>query len=595
MTLLQSFIQRRQSSAQLTAMQFKEHERWRRYTWEELYNLVEATAAGLSSLGVRKGDRVAIMANTRPEWMITDLATLGLGAITVPIYPNNTLDDVQFILNDSQTKVFVLENDAQLTKWQAIKSQCKSVEHVFFFNSKSLNPKENEPQNWLELLRLGRTHLKQNPQVFTESAQAITLEDSASILYTSGTTGQPKGVLLTHTQVMSELTDVFRVIPVNTDDMTLTFLPFSHVFGRIEAWGSIYAGYTLCFAESIEKIKTNLQEAQPTFMIAVPRIFEKLYTAIQTQTQNQPLKKKLFNRAVAVGREVSRILRDKGDVPPILLSEYSVYRRFLFDKVLSKLGGRFRFAVSGGAPLNPEVAEFFHAIGLSIFEGYGLTETTAGITFNDPLHYKLGTVGRALGDVELKIAEDGEILVRSKKVMKEYYKRPDLTSEVMTEDGFFKTGDIGEIDSDGFLKITDRKKDLIKTAGGKYVAPQRLEGLLKTHPFISNVLIHGDQKKYIVALITLNEAEVRAWAKERGIPNDDFKALSQSPEVYSVIRDAVASTNDHLASFESIKKFAILPADFTIETGELTPSLKVKRRFCDKKFAKEIDALYGVE
>jgi long-chain acyl-CoA synthetase len=366
------------------------------------------------------------------------------------------------------------------------------------------------------------------------------------------------------------------------------------VLGRIEIWGHAIIGHTLAFAESIEKLRDNLLEVKPTLMISVPRVFEKIYSGILSQAEVSPLRSRVFQWALSVGREISRCKIEKKSVPVDLALRYRVAKKLVFDAISERLGGRLRFAISGGAPLSPSIAEFFHSTGLLILEGYGLTETTAAIAVNTPFDYRFGTVGKPIGDVRFKIADDGEILVHSKKVMKEYHKNPDETARVL-RDGWFHTGDIGEISEDGYLRITDRKKDLLKTAGGKYVAPQRLEGLLKTNRFISQVHIHGDQRKYVVALVTLNMPEVEKFSAENGIPNQDPAKLVQHPKIRELARKAIAEANSHLASFESIKNFAILPSEFTIESGELTPSLKIKRKVVEQNYADLIQSLYGPE
>lgn len=574
MTILNHLIHRAEKNKNNTALQFKDNDKWVGYRWHEYFSLIETVAAALSHCGLLRGDRVAIISETRPEWIISDLAIMAMGGVTVPVYPNNLSSDVEFILNDSKATAIFLENYAQYEKWLSIRSNCPSVKHVIVF--KSGHEKTKEYISWIELLNMGREHLRASPKQVVDEMKKSQLSDVATILYTSGTTGRPKGVVLSHEQIMSELEDAFTLISVNENDKSLTFLPYSHVFGRVEAWGNVYAGYTLAFAESIDRIKANLSEIKPTFLVAVPRIFEKIYAGILTQLENNKTKQKIFLKAQEIGLQVSERLQAKKNLGPVLMLEYEAAKLLVFNKILKAMGGRLRFAISGGAPLSAEISRFFHGIGLLICEGYGLTETTAGITFNSPLDYKFGSVGKALKDVTITIAEDGEILVKSKKVMLEYYNNPKATSEVFFE-GKFRTGDIGHIDEDGFLFITDRKKDLIKTAGGKYVAPQKLENILKLSPYISNVLIHGDQKKYIIALVTLN-------AKYAELHNDQ--------EMYKTIKDFIAEANTQLASYESIKKFSILPQDFTVETGELTPSLKVKRRFCDQKFKKEIDDLY---
>lgn len=583
MTLLHHLLKRKTLSQNDVAIKYKDEGRWISVTWRDYFNLIAAAAAGLAELNLQRGDRVAIILETRPEWIIADLAILGLGAVTVPIYPNNLDEDVQFILNDIQAPVLILEVE-QLAKWERIKNQCPSVKHLIVIDDKRRKAKDG--QRWADLLQKGRALLTKQRQFYVDSAKATTLQDTATILYTSGTTGRPKGVVLTHEQIMSELVDVFSVLTVTSSDTSLSFLPYSHIFGRVEAWGSVYAGFVLAFAESVNKIRQNLKEVRPTFMVAVPRIFEKIHAEILSQVENSQIKRKIFELALATGQSFSEAVQKKKPLGFKLTLEYEIAKAMVFDKVLKTLGGRMRFAISGGAPLSAEITRFFHGLGLLICEGYGLTETTAGICFNTPGTYRFGSVGHPLADVKIKIAEDGEIWVKSKKVMKEYYKNAEATAEVFVtaeedmdpaNNKYFKTGDIGHFDEDGFLYITDRKKDLIKTAGGKYVAPQKLEGLLKLSPYISNVLIHGDQKKYIIALITVSP---------------QLREKSQEHETYNLIKNAVAEANTNLASFESIKKFAILPNDFTVETGELTPSLKVKRKYCDQKFKKEIDELY---
>ncbi len=573
-TLLHHLLKRKELSKNDFAIQFKDEGRWLRYRWSEYYSLIEAVGASLTKMGTQRGDHIAIISDNRPEWVIADLAILGLGAITVPVYTNSLNDDVLFIINDAKVKIVILEDATQLDKWIKIKASCPTVNEVIVLENKSEENRDHT--TWAELLTKGREQIAIHPRTFSDEANRSTLQDVATIVYTSGTTGRPKGVVLTHEQIMSELTDIFSMVSLNHEDTCLSFLPYSHILGRVEAWGNVYTGYVLAFAESIDKIKANLKEVKPTFIISVPRIFEKIYAGILAQVENSKVKQKLFQKALAIGLKVSAATQRNESLGVALTLEYALFKKIIFDNILNAMGGKLRFAVSGGAPLNSEIAKFFHGMGLLICEGYGLTETTAGVFFNSPLAYKFGTVGRPLGDVEVKIADDGEILVRSKKIMKEYYNNPEATREVFL-DGFFKTGDIGHLDKEGFLYITDRKKDLIKTAGGKYVAPQKLENLLKINPNISNVLIHGDQKKYIVALITLPSHLV---------------SMANDASTYSLVKDAVAEANASLASYESIKKFAILPLDFTVESGELTPSLKVKRKFCDQKYKKEIDELY---
>jgi len=587
--LIHHLVDRFETHPTGVAIRYKDKSRWHSYRWQDVFQVVNSLAAGLEQTNIKKGDRIAIMSETRPEWFLSDLAIMALGAVTVPIYPNLQTDDVSFILEDSDSRILILEDLEQYNRWLEIKAKHKDV-RVVVIDPDGL-PSSEDWISWASYLEKGRRDLINLKEKLIHLADQIELKDMATVPYTSGTTGQPKGVVLTHEQLVSELNDVFRIMPVTNKDSTLTFLPFAHILGRVEAWGAVVAGYTLAFAESIDRLKFNLQEVNPTFLIAVPRIFEKLYSAIISQAAGNPIKKIIFERALAVGKLYAQKIREGQPIPLTLTLEYRAHDELVFKQIREKLGGHLRFAVSGGAPLAAEIAEFFHGIGILIFEGYGLTETTAGICFNHPFKYRFGTVGTPLDNVQLKINDDGEVLVKSPKVMKEYFKNPQATSEAFHE-GFLKTGDIGEIDKDGFLKLTDRKKDLIKTAGGKYVAPQKLENLLKLNPLVSQVLIHGDQKPYIVALITVNKLAAEEMAKQRQLKDMTFEKLIESREVVTQIKNAVAEANSHLASFESIKKFQILPTDFTIESGELTPSLKVKRKVVESKFKALIDALH---
>jgi len=597
-TICHKFLETIRKQPERTAIMYKRGGNWSELTWAGYSEMVRTIAAGLQILGVRKGDRVAIYSNTRYEWAACDLAILGLGAVTVPIYQNNTPEDVAFILKDSEAKVLICETTSLLRRAQGHLKEIKTLEHsVIIERTVTSNEGGNAaiqlPMSHLsDLQGQGEIALKQSPSLYELAVRELSAEDSGTIVYTSGTTGQPKGVLHTHLQILSEVADSFPLLGVTVRDRSLTFLPFAHVLGRIEIWGHAFIGYTMAFAQSIDRLKDDLIDIKPSLIISVPRIFEKIHNGILAQAEISPLKNRVFKWAIGVGREISRYKVEKQPVPFDLALKYQVARRTVFNQITDRLGGNLRFAVCGGAPLSPAIAEFFHAAGLLILEGYGLTETLAAITVNTPFEYRFGTVGKAIGEVRLKIAEDGEILVQSKKVMKCYYNDPQGTEEAMLG-GWFHTGDIGEISSDGFLKITDRKKELIKTAGGKYVAPQRLEGFLKANRLISQVLIHGDQRKYIVALLTLNMDAVLAFAAENGLATKDHEALLENAKVKELVRQAVADANSHLSSFESIKNFAILPHDFTIESGELTPSLKVKRKVVENKYQALLNKLYG--
>lgn len=589
-TLAKCFLKMRDRDPKRAAVRVRQPSGWVDVPWDEYYRIIEQVAAGLLVLGVKPGDRVAIMSNTRYEWGCMDVAALAIGAAVVPIYQNNTLEDTEYILNDSTPLVFVAENRAILKQWRKIRENCPSVAKVVCFESD--DPQDPSLIHFDALTEMGRDFLTQKPSAVIERASQVRSNDMATLIYTSGTTGRPKGVVLNHEQGISEVSEAFPLCGVTEDDVSLSFLPYAHILGRIELWGHVYMGFTLAFGESIEKVRHNLQEIRPTILVAVPRIFEKVHAAIYTQMENQTVKRKLFDWAIGVGRQVSEHRLTRQLIPLPLLAQYEGAKKLVLSKIRDAFGGRLRFAISGGAPLHRDVSTFFHAAGVLILEGYGLTETTAAITVNTPFNYKFGSVGRPIGDVELKIAEDGEVLVRSKKVMKEYYKNPEATRETI-RDGWFHTGDIGEILPGGDLRITDRKKDLIKTAGGKYVAPQRLEGLLKLNPLVGHSLIHGDQKKYIVALIAPDRVALEAFAKEHSLPYNVWTDLLEAPQVQNAYRTAVSDANSHLASWEAIKRFHVLGREFTVDGGELTPSLKVKRRLLDQKFQEKIEALYN--
>lgn len=574
------------------ALSYKKNGNWIKVSWSEYYSNIEKISAGLSELGLKSGERVALISNTRPEWCFFDLAIMGGGGITVPIYQSSMAEEMHFILNDSESIILICENLAMVHKWNSISAKCPAVKKVVVIDPEGV--KDANVITMEKLMEIGQKKLSSQPDCFKNSCNAVKISDMATICYTSGTTGMPKGVVLSHEQIMSEVVDVFKVIEITPADKSITFLPFAHILARVEHLAHCYLGFSMGYAESVDKVRDNLAEVRPTFMIAVPRIFEKIYNGMISQAEASPVKKKIFHWAIGVGKIVSQSKIENKSLPYTTTLQYQLAKKLVFDKLAARLGGRVRFALSGGAPLSAEIGKFFHAANLLVLEGYGLTETTAAVFVNTPYKYKFGTVGLPIGDTEVKIAADGEILIRSKKVMKGYYKNDQATKDVLSADGWFATGDIGELSPDNFLKITDRKKDLIKTAGGKYVAPQKLENLLKLNRYIANVLIHGDKKKYIVALVTLNFDEVLKFAEANGLPKDR-DALAKDAKVKQLIREGITEVNSQLAGFESIKNFDIIPGEFTVDSGEITPSLKVKRKFCDQKFAAQIANLYGAD
>jgi long-chain acyl-CoA synthetase len=557
------------------AVRFKKDKKWQSLTWNEYLHKIILIADFFENKNLKKKQHVGIMSSTRWEWSATDMAILGSGCITVPLYPTLSDEDLAFTINNSEINFLVIESPAHEKQIERIRSTLTKPPALIQIDDLNLT---DEVSSEMKI-------------TFFKKCQALKPKDMATIVYTSGTTGQPKGVVLLHEAIVSEIIEGFALFGVKPNYTSLTFLPFAHVLGRIEHWGSCYNGHCLAYAESIEKVKSNLIEIQPDFLIAVPRIFEKVYSGIMSQVETQPLKLKLFNKALEISKEVQVYRQTKQSIPWILLVQYETLNRLVFSSIINAFGGKLVFAISGGAPLSPQLGDFFACCGIQILEGYGLTETCAAITVNNFANNQPGTVGKPIGDVEIKFGPDQEILVKSKKCLKEYYKNPEANKQSM-KDGFFATGDIGHFTEGGFLKITDRKKDLIKTTGGKYVAPQKLEGLMKQEPLISQILIHGDQKKFISALISIDEPQIKAWAESQQINYSNASELYENSFLRIRIQKQIQAVNSQLASYESIKKFEIVKDSWTVENGCLTQSLKVKRKVVELKYADLIKEIY---
>ncbi|NBX76014.1 MAG: long-chain fatty acid--CoA ligase [Proteobacteria bacterium] len=590
-TLADVYLRRVEMSGERTAHLVKRDGHYQALTWKSLHEKVLGIFENYQSLGIVPGDRVCIISNTRSEWNISDLANLASGVITVPIYQSNTVDDIIYILEHSSPKLIFAEDDAQVAKLIEAFEKSNQKLPVVTFAAKEIM------RDGLSLVSFEQfSRFSGNQKVhedLVKIAGSLTPESMASIVYTSGTTGRPKGVVLTHSNFAAECRSILDVFDLTSDDRVLSFLPNAHILGRVESLMSIFSGWEMAYAESLNSISQNLVETKPTLLISVPRIYEKVFSKIQADVASAPpMKQKIFNWAVKIGRQIARMRSEQFPIPVTLLAKYQIADRLVFSKVRTKMGGRIRMTVSGGAPLAAELCEFFHACGVKILEGYGLTETTAAIAANFPGDYRFGTVGKPLGDSEFKIAPDGEILVRGAMVFKEYYRDPVATKASFTEDGWFLTGDIGEVSDRGFVKITDRKKELIVTSAGKNVAPQKIENLLKSQRFISQVIVCGDKQKFLGALITLNQEDMSNWAKISGISFADFEELIKKETVIKLIADKVKSVNSQLASFETIKNFKLLPKDFTTETGELTPSLKLKRKVILNKYQTYVDELF---
>ena len=559
----------------LLAVQFKKDNSWQPITWSDYTDHIISAYADLKQKGMKKNSHVGIICSTRWEWSALDLAILGSAAICVPLYPNLSDDDFLYTINHAEIEILIVENE-QL--FQQINSISKGFERK------------------VKILQLSDIDfsIKVDADIkkeYYKSCRGLNARDIATIIYTSGTTGKPKGVVLLHEAIVSEVIEGYDLFNLKNTFKALTFLPYAHVLGRIEHWGSLYSGHSLAYAESIDKLRPNLLEIKPDFIIAVPRIFEKVYGGIMAQIETNKLKQSLFNSALATAKEIQTYRKTKSTMPWSLVLKFVALNEIAFGPIRAAFGGNLKFAVSGGAPLDPLLTEFFFNCGIPVLEGYGLSETCGAITINGLNDYQIGTVGRPIGDVQIKFADDGEILVKSKKCLNEYYKNPEETQKNI-QNSYFATGDIGIMTPEGFLKITDRKKDLIKTAGGKYVAPQKLEGLLKQEPLIAQVLIHGDQKKYIIALITIDEQQLRHWGKSQNISFENVSELTGNIALKMRIQKHVQTINSKLASFEAIKKFEILPDTWSIENGALTPSLKVKRKLLEAKYATLINEIY---
>ncbi|HLE45001.1 MAG TPA: long-chain fatty acid--CoA ligase [Methylomirabilota bacterium] len=572
---------------------------WQAVSWRALGDEVRELALGLIALGRQRGDAVALLSQSRAEWVRADFAIFSAGGITIPIYPSYPAEDVAYIANDSGARTLFVEDLGQLDKVRQAAKDMPGLQSVVLIHGEvherdmSAGGRTLRLLDWAGLRSLGRLERPDLDPVLAERLSAVSRDDVATIVYTSGTTGHPKGVVQTHANHLAALRAAAEVTEVREGEVHLLFLPLAHSLARFESFIGVYQGLTTAFAESLEKLSDNLKEVRPHFIVSVPRVFEKVYAKVLSGVEGgPPLKKKIFYWALGVGRQVSEHTRSGRPLPLALSAQHAVAHRLVFGKLHAALGGRLRFCFSGGAPLAREIAEFFHAVGVLILEGYGLTETCPILTANRVRRYKFGTVGLAFPGVELKIAEDGEILARGANIARGYYRRPEETAEVFKPDGWFHTGDIGELDAEGFLRITDRKKDLIKTAGGSYVAPQHIENLLKGDPFVSQAVVYGDRRPYPVALITLNPEELSKFARNAGLGDKALAELARNPAVIERIRQTVDRVNEGLASYARLKRFAILPADFSQEGGELTPTLKVKRKAVSASYADLIESLY---
>ena len=565
----------------------------------EFFDQMRDQSLGLATLGVSPGDRVAILSDSRPEWMIADLATLTLGAVTVPIYPTLPPAQVRYILADSEAAVIVAADEEQAAKVREVWDDLPDLRALVVMDAPDGDAADGTPQSGRETLSLedltarGHQHLITGDGVglrYKETAMAIQPDQLATIIYTSGTTGKPKGVMLTHGNIAANMMDAGSVVVLSEADVTLSFLPLCHAFERLVNYLNLWRGVTITFAESIDTIAPNMQLVRPTVMTGVPRVFEKLHARIFEAEESAPaVRQRLFHWALGVGTARSRAQRAGKPVPLGAALQFGLADKLVLSKIRDRLGGRIRILISGSAPLMVPVAEFLFAIGAPVLEGYGLTETSPTVSVNPLEKPKLGTVGPAIPNVELRIAEDGEVLVRGPNVMQGYYRKQGATDEVI-RDGWFHSGDLGSLDDDGYLTITGRKKELIVTAGGKNIPPAPIEAELKRSPLVAEAVLVGDRRPYCAALLIPDFPTLAARTSTGDTAREE---LVEQPEVVRLFEDVVAGVNTELAPHEQVKRFVLLPAEFTITTGELTPTLKVKRNVVADRWADAIERLYN--
>ncbi|UQS28260.1 long-chain fatty acid--CoA ligase [Streptomyces fradiae] len=577
---------------------------WKSLSWAQAADRVYAIAAGLVDLGVEPEERVALASATRVEWILSDLGVMCAGAATTTIYPQTNAEESAFILSDSESRVLIAEDAFQLAKARERRAELPQLRHVVVVDSAAAAPAEGDPEGWVlsleDLEKRGRAYLEKHPEAVRERVGAITADQLATLIYTSGTTGRPKGVRLPHDNWSYMAKAIAATGLVREDDVQYLWLPLAHVFGKVLTSGQIEVGHVTAVDGRVDKIIENLPVVQPTYMAAVPRIFEKVYNGVANKARaGGPAKYKIFQWAAGVARDYAKATQDsfrrtgQAKAPLGLTAKHKVADVLVYSKLRAAFGGRLRAAVSGSVALAPEIGYFFSGAGIHILEGYGLTESSAASFVNPGEAYRTGTVGKPLPGCEVRIADDGEVLLRGPGIMQGYHKLPDKTAEVLEPDGWFHTGDIGELSPDGYLRITDRKKDLFKTSGGKYIAPTEIEGHFKALcPFVSNIVVLGADRNYCTALIALDEAALQGWAQEQGIGGLPYAELVATPQVQGMVQGYVDRLNAGLQRWQTIKKFRLLPRDLDVEHGELTPSLKLKRPVVEREYQHLIEEMY---
>ncbi|GAA1038788.1 long-chain fatty acid--CoA ligase [Streptomyces sp. TR1341] len=574
---------------------------WKSLSWAQSADRVYAIAAGLTELGIEPEQRVALASSTRVEWILADLGILCAGGATTTIYPQTNADESAFILADSESRVLIAENAAQVAKAVEKRAELPELIKVVVIDPAGVPEGDDWVITLAELEKRGAAYLEQHPQLIKERVGAITKDQLATLIYTSGTTGRPKGVRLPHDNWSYMAKAIAATGLLGPDDVQYLWLPLAHVFGKVLTSGQIETGHITAVDGRVDKIIENLPVVRPTYMAAVPRIFEKVYNGVAAKArEGGAAKYKIFQWAAEVAREYAKAEQDNfrhtgnRTVPFGLAAKHKVADTLVYAKIREAFGGRLRACVSGSAALAPEIGYFFAGAGVHVLEGYGLTESSAASFVNPGEAYRTGTVGKPLPGTEVRIADDGEILLRGPGIMQGYHKLPDKTAEVLESDGWFHTGDIGELSPDGYLRITDRKKDLIKTSGGKYVAPAEVEGQFKAVcPYVSNILVHGADRNYCTALISLDEIALAEWAKENGLGGKPYAEIVAAPQTVEMVDGYVQQLNAGLQRWQTIKKFRLLPRDLDVEHGEITPSLKLKRPVVERAYKGLIDEMYA--
>ncbi len=587
------FLDRVEKSAEREAFRFPRGDAWESVTWRQTGDRVRRLAAGLLSLGLQSEQRVSIASNTRFEWILADLATVCAGGATTTVYPSTNGDDTAYIVSDSESRFVFAEDESQLQKLRDHRAELPGLDKVIVFEAALADG------DWVisldDLSALGEAHLATSPDAVDEVAKAITGDQLATLIYTSGTTGKPKGVRTLHRGWVFEGEAIKAQDILHEDDLQFLWLPMAHSFGKVLLSTQLACGFATAIDGRVDKIVDNLGIVKPTFMGAAPRIFEKAYARIVTmQASEGGLKEKIFNRAFAVGVKVDELNRAGKSVPLPLKLQHGLFDKLVFSKVRERFGGRVKFFISGSAALNAEIAAWFHAAGILILEGYGMTENSAGATVNHPDAYKIGTVGQPFPGTEVRIGDGGEVQLKGPHVMAGYHNRPDATAEAMTADGWLRTGDKGELDAEGYLTITGRIKELFKTSGGKYIAPPAIEAKFKAIcPYVSQFMVFGAERNFVSALITLDPDAIAGWAAENGMEGTSYTELVRSEKVRAMVGEFVDELNGQLNRWETVKKWELLDHDLTIESGELTPSMKVKRAVVETNNKQLIEGFYA--